>query len=177
MPDLITPVPDATPIGELIGGKLHGYVILRDANGADILGLLTATPAANTIGARLKAIADNTDGLEGFVDGIEALITATNAALTTLNGYNDAVEQLLGTNNSTTALTAPADDLFAIVPSDTVDLATVPKALYCAVAGNVALRGTGNTTITIPVVAGQIVPIRARRVMATGTTATMVGLA
>lgn len=71
---------------------------------------------------------------------------------------------------------APADDLFAITPSDTVALATTPKALLVTVAGNVAVRGTGSSPVTLAVTAGQILPIRARFVYATNTTATVVGL-
>ena len=83
--------------------------------------------------------------------------------------------------NQATAITAlqnsaPADDLFAITPSDTVALATVPKALLVTVAGNVAVRGTGAAPVTLAVTAGQILPIRARYVYATNTTATVVGL-
>lgn len=71
---------------------------------------------------------------------------------------------------------APADDLFAITPSDSVALATIPKALLVTAAGNVAVRGTGSSPVTLAVTAGQILPIRARYVYATNTTATVVGL-
>lgn len=75
------------------------------------------------------------------------------------------------------AATASADDIFPVNPNDGTDLPTTPKALLVAVAGNLAVRGSSGTTVTIPVVVGQIVPLRVRRVMATGTTATVVGLA
>ena len=58
MVDLTTPVPDATPIGEMIGGKLHGLSLLRDTAGADAMGLVDPAPAANTLFGRLKAIVD-----------------------------------------------------------------------------------------------------------------------
>lgn len=74
------------------------------------------------------------------------------------------------------ALTSPADNIFAITPSDSTALTVVPKALFVTVAGNLAVRGTGATPVTIPVAVGQVIPIRARYVYATNTTATVVGL-
>lgn len=56
MVDVTTPVPDGTVIGVVIGGKMHGYNLLNDTAGADAMGLVTATPAANTMLGRLKAI-------------------------------------------------------------------------------------------------------------------------
>lgn len=78
----------------------------------------------------------------------------------------------------TTALqnSAPADDLFAITPSATA-LATVPKALLVTGAGTLAVGGTSNTSVSLgSVTVGQVIPLRARYVYATGTTATVVGL-
>lgn len=57
-----------------LSGVLYALNMLVDAAGADVMGLVAASPAANTLLGRLKAIQDNTDGLEGFVDGIEALL-------------------------------------------------------------------------------------------------------
>lgn len=141
----LTPLATGTNVSETIGGKEYGRSTLHDAAGADAMGAVGSSPAANTLLGRLKAIVD-------------------------------AITSLLGTNNTQTALTAPADDIFAITPSDTADLATIPKSLVVTVAGNLAVRGTGGTTVTFPVTAGQIVPLRARRVMATGTTATVAGM-
>ena len=72
-------------------------------------------------------------------------------------------------------LTSPADDHFAITPNDGVDLATVPRALYVNVAGTLVLHDKSGTAITYNVTAGQVLPLRVRRVLATGTTATVVG--
>ncbi len=158
---MLTPFPTGTDVSETIGGKEHSRALLKDPTGADAMGAVAASPAANTLLGRLKAIFDEIVKTNGYVDGLE--------------GFLDGVEALLGTNNASTALTAPADDIFAITPAD-ADLPTIPKALLCTVSGNLAVRGTTATTVTFPVVAGQIIPIRARRVMA-ATTATVVGLA
>ena len=75
---------------------------------------------------------------------------------------------------------APAEDCFAITPSDTLDLPRATKAIYVGLSGDVALipvRGT------LPVVfkkvnAGTILDVRVRAIRITGTTAgDLVGLA
>ncbi len=67
---------------------------------------------ADTVENLLTSIGNNTDGLEGFVDGLEALSTSTNSLLTTirdnadqLEDYTDGLETLVGTTNSTLAST------------------------------------------------------------------------
>lgn len=72
-------------------------------------------------------------------------------------------------------LNSPADRHFAILPSDGVDLATRPRALWCNTAGTLALRDAAGTVLSYAVTAGQVIPFRAMRVMATGTTATVHG--
>lgn len=68
---------------------------------------------------------------------------------------------------------APSRAPFAVVPSDTDPLPTVPKALYVGTAGDVALRGVGaGADVTFRNVgAGQMIDVRASHVRATGTTA------
>lgn len=74
----------------------------------DRIGEVQATPTANTVLARLKTIATSLSNLEGFNDGIEALLTtlntyidgletlgtSTNTLLTTQAGYVDGLEAL-----------------------------------------------------------------------------------
>lgn len=70
-------------------------------------------------------------------------------------------------------VTAPARIATAVIPSDTVALATLPKRLYVGVGGMVALRpvdGTGDVTYMVP--SGTYLQVRASYVRATGTTAT-----
>ena len=70
-----------------------------------------------------------------------------------------------------------AKSIVAITPNDSTDLAFVSKALLCTVAGNVSLIAQEDTAaVTIPVVAGQILPVRVKRVRSTGTTATVYAL-
>ena len=64
--------------------------------------LAAVLAAVDGVEALLTSIGNNTDGLEGFVDGIEALIGATNSLLTAignntdqLEGYSDGIEGLL----------------------------------------------------------------------------------
>ncbi len=78
------------------------------------------------------------------------------------------------------SVTAPSAAPFAIIPSDTVEIPTTPKALYIGGAGTIVLRGGKSTSdVTFKgLAAGQVLEVRALFVRATGTTATdIVGLA
>ena len=71
----------------------------------------------------------------------------------------------------------PAGHWFTIVPSDTKDLAIVPRGIYVGVTGAVAMRDiAGNECIFVAMPVG-IHPVRPRRILATGTAATnIIGL-
>ncbi len=58
-----------------------------------------------------------------------------------------------------------------VTPSDTVDLPALPRVLYIGGAGTLRLRVAG-LTVNFTVTAGTVLPVRASRVFATGTTAT-----
>lgn len=73
---------------------------------------------------------------------------------------------------------SPARDAFPVIPDDTQPLTILPKALLVLASGTVVLRGIDAAQdVTIPVNAGQIIPIRAAYVRATGTNANVIGLA
>lgn len=63
---------------------------------------------------------------------------------------------------------------FAVTPSDSTNFTIPPRALYVLTAGHLSVWD-GETSLTYPVTAGQILPFRAVRVNSTGTTATCVG--
>lgn len=69
--------------------------------------------------------------------------------------------------------------IFAITKHDTNELSYITKGIYVGGAGDVAVLSYDGSTVTFKAVpAGQILPIMARKVMSTNTTATdMVGLA
>jgi hypothetical protein len=68
----------------------------------------------------------------------------------------------------------PSEDFYAITPNDSTDLATPIRSIYVGGAGNLAVKNVAGTTITFTgLVVGQILPIATSRVMATGTTATL----
>ena len=72
-------------------------------------------------------------------------------------------------------LSTPARRAAAIVPSDSTDLPNVTKAIYVGTAGDVVLRAVFTDTVSVTfknVQPGMILPVCAKRVMATGTTAT-----
>lgn len=77
--------------------------------------------------------------------------------------------------NLSSGLEAPALRHFLIIPSDGDDLPTRPRALYCNTEGFVAIRDVDGADFTYAVTPGTVLPIRAQRVLATGTTATVVG--
>lgn len=72
-------------------------------------------------------------------------------------------------------LTSPATRHYMITPSDTLDLSTRPRVLYCAAGGTAAVRDADGVTLSYMLETGQILPVSAVRVLATGTTATLYG--
>ena len=76
-------------------------------------------------------------------------------------------------NHSDTA-SGPAWRLQAVTPHDTNELAYLPKAIYVGGAGDLSLIGGGDTApvVLAAVPAGSIIPVRAKIVRNTGTTAT-----
>lgn len=73
---------------------------------------------------------------------------------------------------STAGLQSPAAYISAVIPSDTEDLVSASRAINVATEGFVRLTTVGMTTETVYVAAGMAFPVRARRIWATGTTAT-----
>lgn len=72
-------------------------------------------------------------------------------------------------------LDSPGERHFAIVPSDAQAVDPRPRALWCQTAGDLAIEDAAGTRLTYAVQAGQILPLRPLKVMATGTTATVYG--
>lgn len=71
-----------------------------------------------------------------------------------------------------TGLSAPIVGAFSITPDDGVDLADVTRALYVGVSGDVSVvMKSGDTVTLVNVQAGTMLPVRAQRVNATGTSA------
>ena len=71
---------------------------------------------------------------------------------------------------------APAYRAAAVTPNDTADLAETPKAIYVGTGGDVTLVAVGAPAGAAGVVfrnlpSGALLPVRARRIAATGTTA------
>lgn len=69
-------------------------------------------------------------------------------------------------------LTGPALHGFAVIPDDEVSLAETTRALYVGIAGDVRVGFASGGEVTLRAVpAGTMLPLRAVRVAATGTTA------
>ena len=72
----------------------------------------------------------------------------------------------------TPGLESPATTAVAVTPSDTADLAILPRALFATGAGEVKVTLQNGGMVVLPILAGPPLCIRPRRVWATGTTAT-----
>ncbi len=80
--------------------------------------------------------------------------------------------------NTTPGLSSPAASVFAITANDSADLAQFTRALNVATSGAVHLETVEGDEATVFIAAGIAFPVRAKRIFATGTTATgLVGLA
>jgi hypothetical protein len=71
-----------------------------------------------------------------------------------------------------TSLESPAIRVMPVTPDDTVDLGRASRAINVATAGTVQITTVAGDTAIISVAAGIAFPVRARRIWATGTTAT-----
>lgn len=122
-----------------LGGQQAQVVVPHDSADAEVFGLVTANPAANTVLGRLKAIADGITALSGNVDGLEGLATA-------LNGFVDGLEALLGTTNTTlTSLAGYTDGLEGLQTATTAAVSALSTPDYEAVAADTgaAVLGAG----------------------------------
>lgn len=71
----------------------------------------------------------------------------------------------------------PAIGGFAVTPSDANELPQITTRLYVSGAGTLALVMLDGSAVSLTATAGAILPLRVRKVSATGTTATgIVGL-
>lgn len=70
---------------------------------------------------------------------------------------------------------APARTMFVISPHATNEIDPLPKAIRADSAGTITLQAVESTTdVTINVVAGEVVPVRARFIRSSGTTVTLI---
>jgi len=74
-----------------------------------------------------------------------------------------------------TELNSPAQDAFVISKSDSANLTFSTRAIYVGGGGDVAITTVKGTNVTFANVAGgSILPVRAQKVLSTGTTATLI---
>ena len=81
-------------------------------------------------------------------------------------------------SSSMPGLSSPGANAFAVTGNDSADLSFATRGLYVGGAGDVKLTTVGGNTVTFAAVpAGAVLPVRAARIFATGTSATnLVGL-
>lgn len=74
---------------------------------------------------------------------------------------------------SQNSLLSPSFDFVEVTPNDTVELDTIPKAIFVSVGGDLVVQGvTSDAPVTFTVAGGTLLPIRPKLVLADGTTAT-----
>lgn len=72
----------------------------------------------------------------------------------------------------TSSLTAPARRGATVTPSDDEPLAQVTRAIYVGGAGDVAVEmADGDSVVFVGLTGGTLLPVRAARILATGTSA------
>ncbi len=72
-------------------------------------------------------------------------------------------------------LSSPADEAASVTPHDTNDLSKTTRAIYVGSGGDLKVDMAKSGTVTfVGVPTGTVLPIRAERVYATGTTATSI---
>lgn len=72
-------------------------------------------------------------------------------------------------------LESPAENAFAVTTDNSTDLAISTRGIYVGVSGDLKVDTVGGNTVTfVGLAAGVIHPIRAKRIYATGTTATSI---
>ena len=87
----------------------------------------------------------------------------------------DPNKDLFSTHSADSA--APARSAAAVTPSDSTDLSTYAKAIYVGVSGDVTLIPVGaaaDVGVLFKSVPIGWLPIQARRILATGTTASQI---
>lgn len=70
------------------------------------------------------------------------------------------------------SLSSPPSHLMAVTPNDGQDLPHVSRGLNVLGTGTVRVTSAQGDTVTLTVAAGIVLPVRVRRIWATGTTAT-----
>lgn len=75
--------------------------------------------------------------------------------------------------NTMGGLESPAREALSVVPSDTTDLTHTSRSLYVGTTGDLSVYMVGDSTpVLFKSVPVGVLPIRADRVLSTGTTAT-----
>ncbi len=68
--------------------------------------------------------------------------------------------------------TISADHAAVVTPDDNTDLSVTPRALLIGTGGDLAVITRGGQSLTIPNAPAGVLPVRVKRVLSTGTTAT-----
>lgn len=189
MTALTTPIPAGANVAEIIDGKAFNRVIPCKADGSadtfypatqPVSGNVGITGAVAVTGAFYQATQPISvtalplpagAATETKLETVRALLAGTLTVALPAGAATAARQDSL---KASIDAQGPTDDISPVTPSDSTALSTVPVSLIVLSAGNVVVKGSSGTPTTFTgLVAGQIIPLRARYVMATGTTATV----
>jgi hypothetical protein len=173
--NLTTPFPPGTVLATKdLGSAQLPKTAIVDQSGVDATGEVAASPTANTILGRLKAIV--TELASG---AISTALTALSAKLPASLGAKVGTGSLSVVPSTdgfaVTTDAASSASAFPIVPSDATVIAT--RAVYVGGAGDViaTIGGTDVTFKSVPT--GQFLPIKATKIKAATSATFLVGLA
>ena len=168
--NVTTPIADGTAMATKDLGGVHiPKNAIVDQAGADAVGLVTTTPAANTILGRLKAIYDAlTSPASGIFFPTTQPVSAASLPLPT-GAATSAKQDAIKASIDATALVLPP---FPITPHASNALPRQITAISLQEAGDVTFRAPGagsDETVSLP--AGMF-PFPATHIRVSGTTAT-----
>jgi hypothetical protein len=164
---------------QALGGKLDG--ITDGTTPAKTKTQLTDGPDGNPIATTEGKLAVRAEEIETLLTALKEKDFATQATLATVLERLQAVEGKIdgitdGTTPATTQLMgSKVKNAFEIIPDDATDLPHETIAVYIGFDGDLKVDLVGGDTVTMyNLAAGAWHPIQAKRVYATGTTATYI---
>lgn len=186
-----TGIPDASDLATLWNGGA-GFSL----SGPDVL---SCSPSSGTTAGGTPVTVTGTDFQEDAVvtiGGTEVATTFVNATTLTIttpahaagavdvsvaqpsgsdtltNGYTYVAPPSPGTSRQSLSQLLAFNRFEALTPSNTVDLARLTDGIFVGEAGTLAVVQQNGTVESMTAVAGQVVPVMAKRINSTGTTAT-----
>lgn len=78
--------------------------------------------------------------------------------------------------NDRAELASPGMRWFLVAPSDSVAFTIMPRGIFCTAPGTAQMVDEAGTVMPVPMVAGDLFPLRPNRINLTSTTGTFYGI-